>query len=71
MADRPNTEKKIKANAATAADSAADESASLTGAAHEAPLPGASRKKGKLLLKNKHRLPRRQKKAQQKAAGRL
>ena len=33
--------------------------------------PKKSAKKGKLLPKNKHRLPRRQKKAQQKAAGRL
>jgi hypothetical protein len=71
MADKPNTEKKIKADAAKATDSAADKIASLTGAAHGAPPPDASRKKGKLLLKNKHRLPRRQKKAQQKAAGRL
>ena len=33
--------------------------------------PKKSMKKGKLLPKNKHRLPRRQKKAQQKAATRL
>ena len=42
----------------------------------EVPLAGVkpsagSAKKGKLLPKNKSRLPRRQKKAQQKAAGRL
>ncbi len=37
----------------------------------EAPPPAKSVKKGKLPAKNKHRLPRRQKKAQQKAAGRL
>jgi hypothetical protein len=71
MADKPNTEKKIKAKAAKVTDSAADKSASLAGATHEAPRPGTSRKKGKLLPKNKHRLPRRQKKAQQKAAARL
>lgn len=69
MADTPNPEKKIKTNAA--ADSTADEGASLAGATHEAPPPGASGKKGKLLAKNKHRLPRRQKKLQHKAAARL
>ena len=68
MVDTPNPEKKMKANAAKATDSAADEGASQAGATHEAPLPGASRKKGKLLPKNKHRLPRRQKKAQHTAA---
>ena len=46
------------------------------GIASEAPLAGAklstpSTKIGKLPPKNKSRLPRRQKKAQQKAAGRL
>ena len=50
MAD---SEKKIKANAAKARDSAADKSASLAGATHEAPAPGTSKKKGKLLPKNK------------------
>jgi hypothetical protein len=70
MADKPNAEKKIKAKAAKATDSAADKT-SLAGATHEAPPPAPSRKKGKLLPKNKHRLPRRQKKAQQKAAARL
>jgi hypothetical protein len=71
MADKPKTEKKIKAKATEASDSAADKSASLAGATHEAPPPRTSRKKGKLLPKNKHRLPRREKKAQQKAAARL
>jgi hypothetical protein len=71
MADTPNRKQKIKANAAKATDSAADEGASQAGATHEAPLPGASRKKGKLLPKNKHRLPRRQKKAQHTAAAHL
>jgi hypothetical protein len=71
MADTPNPEKKIKTNAAKAADSTADEGASLAGATHEAPPPGTSGKKGKLLPKNKHRLPRRQKKVQHKAAARL
>jgi hypothetical protein len=47
-----------------------------TAAVAEAPVPAVkpstkSTKVGKLLPKNKSRLPRRQKKAQQKAAGRL
>jgi hypothetical protein len=71
MVDTLNQEQKIKANAAKATDSAADEGASLAGTTHEAPPPGASRKKGKFLPKKKHRLPRREKKAQHKAAGRL
>ena len=71
MADTPKPQK-IKANAAKATDTAAaDEGASLAGATHKAPPPGASGKKGKLLPKNKHRLPRRQKKVQHKAAARL
>ena len=57
MADTPNPEKKIKANAAKATDSAADKSASLAGITQEAPPPGTSWKKGKLPPKNKHRLP--------------
>jgi len=68
MTDKPTTEKKIKARAAKASDSAADQSASPAGATHEARPPGTSRKKGKLLPKNKYGLPRRQKKAQQKGA---
>jgi hypothetical protein len=71
MAETPNPEKKTKANAAKFTDTVADTGGSLAGARHEAPPPGASRKKGKLLPKNKHRLPRRQKKAQHRAAGRL
>ena len=71
MADTPNPEKKIETNAAKVADSAADEGTSLAGATHEAPPPGASGEKGKLLPKNKHRLPRRKKKAEQKAATHL
>jgi hypothetical protein len=71
MPDAPNAKKKIKANAAKATDSVADERASLPGATHEAPPPAASMKKGKFLPKNKHRLPRREKKAQKKAEGRL
>ena len=51
-----------------------DSAAPVTGG--EAPVPESkpstkSVKKGKLLPKNKSRLPRRQKKAQRKAAGRL
>jgi hypothetical protein len=71
MADKPTTEKKIKSRAAKASDSAADKSAPLAVAAQEAPTPATSRKKGKLLPKNKHRLPRREKKAQQNAAAHL
>jgi hypothetical protein len=71
MADEPNIKKKIKANAAKATDSAADKSASLAGAKHETVPPSTSRKKGKLLPKHKHRLPRRQKKAQQEGTARL
>jgi len=69
MADNPSAEQKIKANMAKATDSAADDGASI--AAHGAPPPGASKQKGKFLPKNKHRLPRREKKAQKKTAGRL
>ena len=70
MADKPNAEKKIKADAAKDPASVAEKSATLVGATHEAP-PGTAGKPGKLLPKNKHRLPRRQKKAQQKATARL
>jgi hypothetical protein len=42
MADKPNTEKKIKAKAAKATDSAADKSASRAGATHEAPPPATA-----------------------------
>ena len=70
MADKPNAEKKIKADAAKDPASAAGKSATLAAAAHEAP-PGTAGKLGKLLPKNKHRLPRRQKKAQHKAAANL
>jgi hypothetical protein len=70
MADKP-TEKKIKSKAAKASDSVVDKSASLAGATHETPPRGTPRKKGKLQPKHKHRLPRREKKAQQKGAARL
>ena len=70
MADKPNAEKKIKVDAAKDPASAADKSATLAGATHEAP-PGTGGKPGKLLPKKKHRLPRRQKKAQHKAAANL
>ena len=71
MADKPNTEKKITAKKAKVSDHPPDKSASLSGATSEAPLHGPSTKKGKLLAKHKHRLPRRQKKAQKKGAARL
>lgn len=71
MADKQNTEKKIKVSAAKVTGGAADKIASLAGATLEAPPRVKTMKKGKLLSKNKHRLPRRQKKAQHEAAGRL
>jgi len=71
MADTSNPEKKTKASAAKSTETAADKGASPAGGTHGAPPPSAYRKKGRLLAKNKHRLPRRQKKAQHKAAGRL
>ena len=71
MADKKNTEKKIKVSAAKTTGAAADKITSLAGATREARPPAKSMKKGKLLAKNKHRLPRRQKKAQQKAADHL
>ncbi|HXP84995.1 MAG TPA: hypothetical protein VN841_09760 [Bryobacteraceae bacterium] len=71
MADKPTTEKKTKVKAAKAADSAAEKSAPPVAAKPAAAPPTISKKKGKLLPKNKHRLPRREKKAQQKSAARL
>jgi hypothetical protein len=52
------------------ADTIAVSAARITGAP-EAPPHAKSTKIGKLPKKHKHRLPRRQKKAQLKAAGRL
>ncbi len=72
MADKQNTPKKtITVSAAKATDAAAGKITSPAGATPEAVPPAKFMKKGKILSKNKHRLPRRQKKAQQKAAGRL
>jgi hypothetical protein len=71
MADKPNTEKKTKAKTPKTTDPVAAESAPLAEATPEPKPHRISMKKGKLLPKNKHRLPRRQKKAQQKAAARL
>ena len=70
MAKKQTTEDSVAVKAAKVIGKAAGKIASLAGAA--APEPGppsaAKSKKGKLPKKNKSRLPRRQKKAQQKAA---
>jgi hypothetical protein len=63
MADKQNTEKKIKVSAGKATDAAAGKITSPAGAGPEAVPPTKFIKKGKILSKNKHRLPRRQKKA--------
>jgi hypothetical protein len=71
MADKKNTANKIKVSTAETTGAAADKITPLAGSAREAAPPAKSMKKGKLLAKNKHRLPRSQKKAQQKAADHL
>ena len=73
MADKKDTteKKKIKVSAAKPTGTAADKITSLPGATREAPPRAKSMKKDKLLPKNKHRLPRRQKKAEKKAADHL
>ena len=74
MADKKDTtekKKKIKITAEKTTGTAADKIISLAGATREAPPRAKSMKKDKLLAKNKHRLPRRQKKAEQKAADHL
>jgi hypothetical protein len=70
MADKKSTEKKIRTSAAEATV-AADKIPSLAVGTREARPPAESMKQGKLVAKNKHRLPRWQKKAQQKAADHL
>jgi hypothetical protein len=61
----------IGVSAAKVTGTAAGKSAPGSGATPEAPRHAKSTKMGKLPKKHKHRLPRRQKKAQQKAAGHL
>ena len=81
MAEQPKTEntiteneapkKKVKIDAAKASDPAAAEAVAPPAAPVIVALPKKSMKKHKLLPKNKHRLPRRQKNAQHEAATRL
>ena len=63
-------EEGIVVTAAKAIGTAAGKIAAVTGAALEHLQPAKSTKVGKLQKKNKARLPRRQKKAKQKAAAR-
>ena len=63
-------EEGIVVTAAKAIGTAAGKIAAVTGAALEHLQPAKSTKVGKLQKKNKPRLPRRQKKAKQKAAAR-
>ena len=69
--EKETTKKKVKAGETKAAEPAAAEVVSPPAARATVALPKKSMKRGKLLPKNKHRLPRRQKKAQRKAAARL
>jgi hypothetical protein len=75
MPKKPTTPQDTKDNiivsAAKVTGAAPGKIASLAGARPEAPPHEKTTKKGKLPKKHKHRLPRRQKKAQQKAAARL
>ena len=68
IAEKETRKKKVGAGAAKPTEPAAAEVVSPPAAPVTAALPKKSMKKGKLLPKNKHRLPRRQKKAQRKAA---
>jgi hypothetical protein len=65
---RPETEDKVLVSAAKVIGTAAGKIASLAGAPPEGRPATKSTKVGKLPKKEKHRLPRRQKKAQQKVA---
>ena len=69
--EKETTKKKVKAGEAKAAEPAAADVVSPPATKLSVALPKKSMKIGKLLPKNKHRLPRRQKKAQRKAAARL
>jgi hypothetical protein len=66
----PETEGSVLATAAKAIGTAAGKIASLAGVVEPAPTPPQTKstKQPKLQKKNKSRLPRRQKKAQQKVA---
>ena len=70
ISKKETTTKKVKAGETKAAEPAA-EVVSPPAATVSVALRKKSMKKGKLLPKNKHRLPRRQKKAQHKGAARL
>jgi hypothetical protein len=63
---KETTKKKVQAGEVKATPAA--EVVSPPAATARVTMPKKSMKKAKLLSKNKHRLPRRQKKAQQKAA---
>ena len=71
MPKKPTTPQGTKDNIIVSASkitgTAAGKIASLAGATPQAPSHAKTTKKGKLPKKHKHRLPRRQKKAQQKA----
>lgn len=67
MADKKKNKTSAIGDTNTATDTAVSRPESSAGE----PLTPKSLKKGKLPKKNKSRLPRRQKKARQKAAGRL
>ena len=67
ISKKETTKKKVQTGEAKAAEPAA-EVVSPPAATARVALPKKSMKKAKLLPKNKHRLPRRQKKAQQKGA---
>jgi hypothetical protein len=69
--EQKTTEKKVKGGAAKAIEPADAEVVSPPAVSASVAPPKKSMKQGKLLPKNKHRLPRRQKKAQQKSATRL
>jgi len=70
ISEEKATKKKVKTEAKAAEPAVTEVVSSPAVRVSEATLE-KSLKKGKLLPKNKHRLPRRQKKAQQKAATRL
>ncbi len=68
--DQENKSESTLVKAAKAIGKAAGTVASLAGVQAETAALGASKEKGKLSKKNKHRLPRREKKAQRKTMGR-
>jgi hypothetical protein len=68
--EKKPTEKSAKAKAAKDPEAQAAEAAPAPAAAPKVTAPKRPKGYGRLLPKNKHRLPRRQKKAQKKAAAR-